>query len=43
MLTGSKVMAHYVDLFIFDDLDLDLWPIFTKLVECRVILDTHEL
>ena len=30
MLTGSKVMAHYVVLYIFGDLDLNLGPILTK-------------
>ena len=30
MLTGSKVMAHYVVLYIFGDLDLDLGPILAQ-------------
>ena len=30
MLTGSKVMTHYVILYISGDLDLNLGPIFTK-------------
>ena len=30
MFTGSKVMAHYVVLYIFGDLDLDLGPILTN-------------
>ena len=42
-LTGSQVITHYVVLYIFGGLDLDLRAIFTKLVECRVVLDTHEL
>ena len=30
MLTDSKVMSHYVDLYISGDLDLNLGPILTK-------------
>jgi hypothetical protein len=30
MLTGSKMMAHYVVLYISGDLDRDLGPIVTK-------------
>ena len=32
MLNGSKVMAHYVVLYICGDLDLDLGLILTKFV-----------
>ena len=30
MLTGSKVMTHYVVIYISGDLDLDLGQIFSK-------------
>ena len=34
-LTGSKVTAHYVVLYIFDDLDLDLWAILFNVMQFR--------